>query len=207
MIVLHEKGLASQVEIVRSAVMMAADPNPDVLADNPLGKIPTLVLPDGRALLDSRVICEYLDGIGAGPRLIPEAFEDRIDCLRRQALGDGLTDILLLWRIEMARGEARSDVISKGFDIKVRASLARLEEEAGRLARTGFDLGHVSLVCTLGQLDFRYPDCGWRAVHPRLAAWEAGMAERPSVAATAIQDDGSLAMGEAVMPLRFMGAA
>ena len=207
MIVAIEKGLENRLERVRSAVMLAAPPNPDVLADNPLGKIPTLVPDDAPALFDSRVICEYLDGIGAGPRLIPEAFDDRITCLRWQAFGDGLTDIFLLWRTEMARGEQRSEVISDSFDAKVHASLARLETEADALRDTAFGLGHVAIVCAIGQLDFRFPDSGWKAAHPRLSAWYAEMQERPSVAETAIADDGAAAMGDVAMPLRFEAAA
>ena len=206
MIVLHETGLIDRVECVRSAVAMAAVPNPDVLADNPLGKIPTLVLDDGRALFDSRVICEYLDAISPGVQLIPADPNGRIDYLRWQALGDGMTDILLLWRIEMARGACASTAISGGFDVKVRAVLARLETEAPVLAVRDFGLGHVAIACALGQLDFRFADCGWEAKHPRLAAWNAAMRARPSIAATAVKDDGALPMGDIVMPLRFEAA-
>lgn len=206
MIVLKETELEPQVTCVRSAVMMAADPNPEVLRDNPLGKIPTLVLDDGTALFDSRVICEYLAGRSDGAAMIPADFERRIECLRWQAFGDGLTDVLLLWRIELARGEQASPVIAGGFDRKVHAALAQLKKEAGHLAARPFGIGHASIVCALGQLDFRYPNCGWKAAHPALAAWYAEMQARPSVAETAVQDDAALAMGEVVMPLRFEAA-
>ena len=72
MIVLAETGLTGRVETVRSAVAMAAEPNPAVLADNPLGKIPTLVLGDGTALFDSRLICEYLAEQAPSAGLVPE---------------------------------------------------------------------------------------------------------------------------------------
>lgn len=207
MIVLHEKGLVERVECVRSPVAMASAPNPDVLRDNPLGKIPTLVLDDGRTLFDSRVICAYLDGMGEGPELLPRDFNDRIETLRLEAFADGLTDVLLLWRIEMARKEQRSQTISDGFAAKVKAALARLEDEIGAISRRPFDLGQVALACTLGQLDFRYPHSGWQKSHPALAAWHAGTCERASVKATAVRDDGALAMGDLVMPLTFESAA
>ena len=206
MVVLHEKDLLSQVDLVRSVVAMSVPPDPEVLHDNPLGKIPTLVLNGGKALFDSRVICEYLDAFGSGARLIPTDFEDRIDCLRWQALGDGLTDILLLWRTEMARGEFRNDAISSGFDIKVRAALAALEGEVARLQLQDFGLGHVAIVCALGQLDFRFADCGWRPAHPHLAAWYAGMQQRPSIAQNLVADDAQSA-DEIKMPLKFTDAA
>jgi glutathione S-transferase len=207
MIVLHETGLVGQVACVRSPVMMGAPPNPAVIADNPLGKIPALVLDDGTVLFDSRVICAYLAGLGPASDLMPEAFAPRIECLRWEALGDGLTDILLLWRIEMTRGAQRSQVIADGFEVKVRATLARLEREVPALAARGFGIGHAAILCALGQLDFRYADSGWKAAHPVLAGWYARMQDRPSLVATAVKDDGALPMGDVVMPLRFGVAA
>lgn len=207
MVVLHEKGLVDQVTCLRSVVMMSAPANPVVLADNPLGKIPTLVLDDGTGLFDSRVICEYLDGLSDDPRLIPAEFRKRIACLRWQALGDGLTDTLLLWRTERARGAAEDRAISASLESKVRAAMARLEAEAGALTAEDFGLGHIAIACALGQLDFRYPECGWRGAHPALARWGAAVSDRPSMVATAIRDDGGAIMGEVQMPLRFEGGA
>src|SRR3546814_15919853 len=77
MITLHEAGLVERVELVRSVVAFAAAPNPEVLADNPLGKIPALILDDGTALFDSRVICEFLDGLHDRARLFPAAGPER----------------------------------------------------------------------------------------------------------------------------------
>lgn len=206
MIVLHETGLTDRVTCVRSPVAMAAVPNADVLVDNPLAKIPTLVLDDGRTLFDSAVICEYLDAITPQPRLVPPDLDGRFECLRWQALGDGLIDILLFWRIEMARGDKASQVISDGFDVKVRASLACLEKEMPQLAARDFGLGHVAIACALGQLNFRFAGCGWESKHPRLAGWYAALQSRPSIAATVVKDDNELAMGDIVMPLRFEAA-
>lgn len=206
MIVLHETGLTDKVNYVRSPVAVAAVPNPDVLIDNPLAKIPTLVLDDGRSLFDSRVICEYLDAITPHTQLLPADFDRRIECLRWQALGDGLIDALLFWRIEIARGEHLSQIISDGYDIKVRASLACLEKEMPQLGARDFGLGHVAIVCALGQLNFRYAGCGWEAKHPRLAARYEALHARPSIAATVVQDDHQLVMGDVVMPLRFEAA-
>ena len=203
MIVLHEKGLAEEVELVRSAVMMAAEPNPDVLRDNPLGKIPTLVLDDGTTLFDSAVICAHLDTLGTGPALTPTDPKARIDALCLEALADGLTDVLLLWRIEMTRGTKANQTISDGFATKVRATLAWLEARSASLSPQGFGIAQAALVSALGQIEFRYPDCGWKPVHPGLAAWYATQQQRSSVSATAVKDDGALPMGDVVMPLRF----
>lgn len=205
MIVLHEKGLTGRVERIRTVAMMTAIPKTDLLRDNPLGKIPALVLDDGTTLFDSRVICEYLDGVGEGGALLPAAFELRIECLRWQALGDGVTDILLLWRVEQGRGHGINQMVSDGFDAKVRAAMARLDAEASILESRPFGLGHISIVCMLAQLDFRFPDCGWRAAYPALAKWSDQSRLRPSFLATEVRDDGAAAMGEVVMPLSFSG--
>lgn len=190
-IVLEDCGMTDAVERIRSVAVFAAPPNPDILADNPLGKIPVLVTDDGQRLFDSRVICEYLIGLANRPDLLPSDPAARIAHLRWQALGDGLTDILLLWRTERARGDRADPVILAAFEAKTRAALATLEAESADLARVPFGLGHIAIICALGQLDFRYAGCGWRAALPGLAKWEAEVATRPSVAATAIVDDGA----------------
>ncbi|CAN7715461.1 glutathione S-transferase family protein [Neorhizobium tomejilense] len=194
MIVLNETGLVDQVVRVRSAVAMAAEPNPSVLADNPLGKIPVLVTENGEALFDSRVICAYLTE-RAG-MLVPEDAPVRLRQLRWEALGDGLIDILLLWRIERVRGDRADPVICDAFETKVRATMARLETEAAELSATTLGLGQVAVFCALGQLEFRWPGTGWKQAFPRLAAWFEMLEACPSFASTAVVDDGPASVPE-----------
>ena len=87
MVALHETGLTDRVECVRTQVAMDA-PNAELMRDNPLSKLPTLILEDGTALFDSRVICEYLDGMHDGVKLFPADPAARFQALRWQALGD-----------------------------------------------------------------------------------------------------------------------
>lgn len=188
MIVLHETGLTEQVSLVRSVVGMPLPPNQAVMADNPLGKIPTLVTAEGQALFDSRVICEYLDTL-SGTGLVPDETAARMQQLTWQALGDGLTDILLLWRTELTRDSGPWEAVTSGFLAKVRATMARLEHDVPALRATRFGVGHIAVICALGQMDFRWPDCAWRTHFPTLAAWEAEMAKRPSIAANAVVND------------------
>lgn len=211
MIVLHETGLIDRVECVRSVVAYAAKPNEDVLIDNPLGKIPTLVLDDGSALFDSRVICEYLDGLHDGTKLLPPSGPERLRHLRWQALGDGMTDIMLLWRNEQMRPQGPYDVLVSAFDRKLRASLAMLENEADALAQAQFGLGHIAIICAIGQLDFRFVDSGWQEAFPQLARWHNEAASRQSVTATIAQDDPSPAVtgksfDDSVSPINFREA-
>lgn len=189
MIVLHETGLTDRVECVRSVVVFSAPPNEEVLKDNPLGKIPTLVLDDGTTLFDSRVICEYLDTLHDGTKMFPPSGMERFRQLRWVALGDGLTDVLLLSRIERTRAGGPWEVHLSAFERKIRATFACLEAEADELASVPFGIGQIALECALGQMDFRFRGSGWEAAHPKLAAWHREMMARPSVAATAVRDD------------------
>src|SRR5882672_11146388 len=91
MVTVHELGLVSRIRTER-VVVSAAAPNAEVMAVNPLNKIPTLVLDDGTALYDSRVICEYLDTLHEGRKLFPADPSACFTALRRQALRDGLMD-------------------------------------------------------------------------------------------------------------------
>ncbi|HEU0202563.1 MAG TPA: glutathione S-transferase N-terminal domain-containing protein, partial [Burkholderiaceae bacterium] len=101
MITAHELGLLPKLELVRSVAAMLA-PNERLMQDNPLSKIPTLVLDNGFTLFDSVVICEYLNDL-AGGSLFPRQGADKWQALRWHALGDGLLDVLILWRNERER--------------------------------------------------------------------------------------------------------
>ena len=189
MIFAHETGLAESFERVRSVVAMRM-PNAEVMRDNPLGKLPTMVLDDGRALFDSAVICEYFDSLHAGARLFPQSGQPRWEALRWHALGDGLLDILVLWRNERDReSDKQLQDLMQAFELKTHAALKVLDEEAQVLDAAAFGIGHVAIVCALGYLDFRFAGFDWRAGHPRIAAWFGRQSQRPSVRMTAPVDD------------------
>ena len=103
-VVAIEKGMGDRVELITASPM--ANPA-DLLAANPLGKIPALLLADGRPIFDSPVICHYLDSLSDTPRLIPSAPEARLDTLMREALGDGIMDAALPMVQEGRRPEAQ----------------------------------------------------------------------------------------------------
>ena len=187
MIVAYETGLVDRLTIVRT-VAAATRPHIDLMRDNPLSKIPTLVLDNGTALYDSPVICEYLDQLHAGPALFPRDLAARMTALRRQALGDGFLDFLLLWRDERARAQP-SDAHLASFAARRPAALAAIETEVDDLAATPFSIGHIALGCALGYLDFRFAAEDWRGDHPRLADWHATFCARPSARATEPIDD------------------
>jgi glutathione S-transferase len=187
MICALEKGIADRIERVRSVVAMRK-PNRELMKVNPLGKIPTLELDDGRVLFDSAVICEYFDGLSGASPLFPPDGDARFKALRWQALGDGMLDTIILWRNERER-EQPLGVLLNGFQDKVTASLVLLEREVPELTRAPFGIGHIAIGCALGYLDFRFPDFDWRSGYPNLPAWFEGFTARASVRATAPVDD------------------
>lgn len=173
-------GLADRIEI---AAASTADPSDSLRMQNPLGKIPTLVLDDGSSLYDSRVIAEYLDHLAGGGKIIPHEPAPRLEALRLQALGDGMNDAALLIRYEAftrpeALRHAETIELQQG---KIDRALAMLEAAppSGRV-----DIGRIAIACALGYLDLRF-DGAWRNAHPRLVAWLADFAAKvPAFEAT-----------------------
>ena len=177
----YETGLMDRIE-VRNVQTTAVGPDPGLIVDNPLGKIPCLVLDDGTALYDSRVICEYLDSLHAGAHLFPAHGPERWTALRLQALGDGIMDAALLARYEtfLRPEERRWDAWIDGQLDKVARGLDRLELEADGFAER-IDIATITAACALGYLDFRFAGLAWRETRPRLAAWFALFGARASL--------------------------
>lgn len=183
-IVIAEHGLGPRV-IQEAASVTPVSRNNDIARDNPLVKIPTLVLDDGTSLYDSPVICEYLDQLSGSPRFFPASGPAKWTALRRQALGDGLMDAAILLRYEVAmRPEAmRWPEWMAGQQGKVKAAIDAMESEADAFGE-GFDIGHVTCACALGYLDFRFADMKWREGRSKLAAWFEKVSARPSMVST-----------------------
>jgi glutathione S-transferase len=187
MVVVHELGLVDRITCVRT-VAATTKPHAALMQDNPLSKIPTLVLDDGMVIYDSPLICEYLDSLGGAPKLHPVEPKARLVALRRQALGDGFLDLLVLLRDERMRANP-SDAHKASASVRKAAVLNSLEQEADALAAAPLGIGHIAIGCALSYLDFRYADEDWRKDHPHVASWHATFATRPSVRATEPVDD------------------
>lgn len=179
-IAIAELGLGDRIEI---APADTNDPNEPLRKQNPLGKIPTLVLEDGTTLFDSRVIAEYLDHLAGGGRLFP-AGEARFAQLRLQALADGLCDAALLqvYEVRFRPEEGRNAAWVENQAGKVARALASLEAAPPAYDRPR--IGEIALACALGYLDLRF-EGKWRADHPALVAWLDGFAGKvPAFEAT-----------------------
>ncbi|MFM9938466.1 MAG: glutathione S-transferase family protein [Hyphomicrobiaceae bacterium] len=184
MVAAHETGLAGRIEQVRT-VVAPTKPNADVMALNPLNKLPTLIRDDGRPLYDSRVIVEYLDTLHQGQKLFPTAGEARFEALRLQALGDGVLDFLLLGLSERARPEPQqSPELKTALDVKFATAFDALEREAPAFSKSPITIGHLAVGCVLGYADFRYAAKNWRQGRPALTEFATTMLARPSYKAT-----------------------
>lgn len=182
LVVAHELGVAERITLLPSNAH-PVQRDATLVAQNPLGKVPTLVTDDGQVLYDSRVICEYLDACFGGS-LFPRDGVARWQALTLQSLADGMLDAALLARYEeAARPEAlRWAEWSAGQLDKLHTSLAALEAAPAQLAGR-VDIGTLALGCALGYIDLRFDRLGWRGRYPQVATWAAGFMQRPSMAA------------------------
>jgi glutathione S-transferase len=189
MIAITELGLGDRIQTVRT-VAGGTTPHWELMKINPVGKIPTLELPDGSAIYDSPVILEYLDTLHQGPKLFPATWPARLVALRRHALGQGMLDSALPLLAEGFRpADKQSEPHKELWRAKLRACVKALEHEADDLATGPFTVGHLAIGVALGYLDFRFADLNWRAGHPKLTAWHATFDARPSVQANVPVDD------------------
>ena len=183
-IVLEEKRIPHEYVIERPSA-----PGSRVPQFNPLGKIPVLVLDDGRAIYDSVVIVEYLDGTSGEPKLIPADFAQRIEVRRWEALADGVADATVAVNHEYRepKDKQRSAAWFERQRQKIDRGLAAMAADLG--AREfcfgeRFSLADVATVYALGYLDYALAEVDWRRAHPNLARFAERMATRDSCART-----------------------
>lgn len=181
-VVAKETGLEARLEL---ELTNAWSPETDLPKDNPLSKVPALVTEGGEALFDSPVICEYLDSLHDGHRLVPPSGGARWNQLRLEALGDGILDAAIAKRIETAMRpedkrwtgwiERQDRAISRALDV--------LEDECAAWG-DDFLIGQITVAIALSYLDFRFAADSWRQGRPRLTAWQARVAPRRSLTET-----------------------
>ena len=181
----HELGLRGQLELI-PAVPHPVNRDRSVVAQNPLGKIPTLITDQSEVLYDSRVICEYLNEVAQG-RLIPAPGPARWCVLVEQALADGIMDAAVLTRYEatVRPEELRWEAWIGGQLAKVYCALADIEKRAAEF-RDRLDLGVISIGCALGYLDLRFGSLAWRDKSPKTALWFDRFNQRESMVSTRV---------------------
>jgi glutathione S-transferase len=186
LVMAHEVGLAGRIEVTHEETSPMVR-NDVVFARNPLGKVPVLIVGD-LCLFDSSVICECLDGLHDGPKMIPPSGAERWQALRLQALAQGIADagIALRWEIARRPEALRWTAIADGYRDKLVTSYDFIEREG---ALDGpLDIGQITLATGLSWIAFReLPSFGER--HPRIARWYEEFCRRPSMRATPLSGE------------------
>jgi glutathione S-transferase len=152
---------------------------------NPLGKVPCLILDDGEAVFDSRVIAEFVDTLTPVGKLLPQERRERTEVKCWEALADGLLDAAVLLRLEtVLRDEPqRSASWTARQQLKIDDSLRAMARGIGAkqwCSANRFTLADIACGCALGYLDFRMPQFDWRDAHPNLDKYYARLMQRQS---------------------------
>lgn len=175
-------GLEEMIEIV---VADTLDETDILRRQNPLGKLPTLILADGRALFDSHVILEFFDALSPHRQLTPQDGLERFEALTRATMADGIADAALLMVYERRFRDAEK--FEERWLAHQRGKIERaMDAFAGNLPDPSqTDVVSISLACALSYLDWRKP-VSWRAEYPAIAAWlDDFVRNEPSFNATA----------------------
>jgi len=178
-VVLAEKKLDYQFELED---VWSPDTRIELL--NPLGKVPCLVMEDGAALYDSRVIVEYMDALSPYNRLIPQAGRERAAVRCWEALADGILDAAVTVFKERQRpAEQISQPWVERHLKKIDAALKAMSQGLGEQAfcrGATVTLADLAAGCALAYLAFRFPEIEWRKPYPNLASLHDKMVARPS---------------------------
>ncbi len=176
-----ELGLADRLELEITDVAPGRPNRPFADTYNPLRKIPALLTDEGTALFDSTVICEYLDSLAGGGRLIPREPPHRWRVLTHHALAQGMCEAAILLRYEtfLRPEERRWPVWIEDQWDRVESGLRWFSQNAAELSDP-VNVAHIALGCLLGYVDFRMPERGWRTRFPILRDWFERLERRPS---------------------------
>ena len=161
-----------------------------IALNNPLGKIPCLLLDDGEAIYDSRVIAEYADTLSPVSKLIPAGSRERATVKTWEALADGVEDAGILARLEatLRPPEQQSAAWTERQMGKINSSLTQMSLKLGESAwchGNQMTLADIAVGCALGYLLFRFPNIAWQAQFPNLDTLYQKLMQRPSFAETA----------------------
>ncbi len=158
-----------------------------ILASNPLGKVPCLVMEGAEAVFDSRVIVEYVDTLSPVGKLIPGSGRERVEVRTWEALADGILDAAIAARLEATwsgrTDTQRSQAWIDRQQVRIGAALKSISQGLGEKAYcvgTHFSLADIAVGCALGYLDFRFPENAWRTEFPNVARLADKLATRQS---------------------------
>jgi glutathione S-transferase len=175
----HETGLADSIALVTGDVWA---PEPQIAKENPLGKVPALVSPDG-VFAGSYLCCEYLDSLHPGARLIPSSPRERWPALQLHAFADGIIEAAVATVVEQLRRP--KEFVYQGMVERQSVKINRtLDKIASMTLSQAPDIATITLGCALGYLDFRMPQLAWREGRDALKLWYESFSARKSMQAT-----------------------
>ena len=179
---IHHVGLNDHIELINvktTALSVAGEAR----AANPLGKIPVMILGDGKAIFDSRVITRYLDEF-AGSNLYPQ--EKIYDILTLEALADGIMEsaVSITYESKLRPDNEQSPSWMEAQWSKVLHAVKALDDGEFKAMDSGMNMGQIAVACALGYLDFRHDARQWRSGHSNLASWSDKMMKLPALIKT-----------------------
>jgi glutathione S-transferase len=176
-----ERGLRERIEVV---IQNPHQRPPELVAANPLSKVPTLIADDDTIHIDSFAICSFLDTLGNKPPLVPTSGEERWPVMQRHALAQGIMDCSV-WRRVESQLPPEKDRLA-GLEKQRQTTIRALDHFESRISEfeNSVAIDTITLACGLSYLDFRFPDDNWREGRPHLAAWQATFEQRPSMERT-----------------------
>jgi len=160
------------VELIIDPVWSADSQLPGV---NPLGKVPALIMEDGGAMFDSRVIVEYADTLSPVGRLIPSTGKEKAAVKTWEALADGVLDAAILVRLEKTWGPRDGQLCQSWVDRQMQKVAAGLQAMSDGLGKNPwcfdnhFGLSDIAVGTALEYLRFRFPEITWGQDYPNLA--------------------------------------
>ena len=179
---IYHANLNDRIELinVKTTALSVAE---EARAANPLGKIPVMILEDGKAIFDSRVITQYLDNF-AGSNLYPQ---DKIyDILTLEALADGIMEsaVSITYESKLRPQNEQSPSWMEAQWSKVLHAVKALDDGEFKAMDSGMNMGQIAVACALGYLDFRHDARQWRSGHSNLASWNDKMMKLPALIKT-----------------------
>lgn len=182
-VLLLEKNVPHEV-----IMMNLWEPN-DYQSINPIGKVPALKLDDGRVLINSPVIADYVDGKYPAPRFIPADPDGRLEVRRWEAVADGAMDAaaVILYEKRFHDEAARSEAYLTRLRGKIDAGFAALEALLGNrpwLVGDSISLVDLATACHMGFLTLRMPDLFPQERYPNLVRLWKTMEARESMKKT-----------------------
>ena len=180
--------IEKHIEMEKQEVLLS-EPNNAAAQHNPLGKVPVLIMDDGEALYDSRVIVEFLDHRTPVAHLIPQDTTSKIAVRRWEALADGVCDAAVAAMMEQRKpAEQQSQATIDKQLGKVMAGLEALNNDIAKkkwCVNETFSLADIALGCSLAYVDLRHKHLNWQDNYPALAKHYSILIKRPSFKETA----------------------